>query len=92
MKPRVTAFSLAILDNIATLEPLLSHPVLGVIGYGHIGTLVAQRAQQKGWEVLVNDPPKKIGVTLDEIEEKCDVITFHTPLTFAPDPFPTYHL
>ena len=88
----VTDYVLAILDNIVTFAPLSSPPVLGVIGYGYIGTLVTQEAKQKGWEVLVNDPPKKIGHTLDEIEEKCDAITFHTPLTFAPNPYPTYHL
>jgi erythronate-4-phosphate dehydrogenase len=37
--------------------------------------------------VLLNDPPKGIGVSLDEIARKCDIITFHTPLDAT-----TYHL
>jgi len=82
----------ATIDSVATSKPLLSHSTLGVVGYGHIGTLVAQMAARKGLDVLVNDPPKKIGVSLDEIAEKCDFITFHTPLTFASNPYPTYHL
>ena len=88
----VTDFTLALLNNLAYVKHPLSTPKLGVIGYGHIGSLVAKEAKQKGWEVLVNDPPKNIGVTLDEIAEKCDVITFHTPLPYAPRPFPTHHL
>lgn len=31
-------------------------------------------------------------VTLDEIAQRADVITFHTPLTHQPTPHPTYHL
>jgi erythronate-4-phosphate dehydrogenase len=61
--------------------------VLGVIGVGHVGSLVAQMAEQKGLKVLLNDPPKGIGVPLDEIARNCDIITFHVPL--AKD---TYHL
>ena len=82
----------AVLDFAATLAPLSRHSKIGVVGVGHIGSLVAQLAERKGLRVLLNDPPKNIGVTLGEIEEKCDFITFHTPLTFAPNPYPTYHL
>ncbi len=31
-------------------------------------------------------------VTLDEIAQQADVITFHTPLTHQPTPHPTFHL
>ena len=88
----VCDFVEAILDHIATLKPLSSHSQLGVVGVGHIGSLVAQMAKRKGWDVLLNDPPKNIGVSLDEIAENCDIITFHTPITFAPNPYPTFHL
>ncbi len=78
------------------IEEFLNHTAakgtLGVVGYGHIGTLVAKMAERKGLHVLVNDLPKNIGISLGEIAEKCDIITFHTPLTFAPNPYPTYHL
>ena len=51
---------------------------LGVVGVGHVGSLVAQMAERKGLKVLLNDPPKGIGVSLDEIAQNSDIITFHT--------------
>ena len=65
-----------------------SHPLtLGVVGVGHVGSLVAQMAARKGYKVLLNDPPKGIGVSLDFIAQKCDIITFHVPLDDS-----TYHM
>lgn len=61
--------------------------VIGVVGVGHVGSKVAKMAERKGYEVLLNDPPKGIGVSLDFIEQKCDIITFHVPLDET-----TYHL
>ena len=61
--------------------------VLGIVGVGHVGSKVAKMAERKGYEVLLNDPPKKIGVSLDFIAQKCDIITFHVPLDAS-----TYHL
>jgi len=60
---------------------------IGIVGVGHVGSKVAKMAEQKGIKVLLNDPPKGIGVSLDEIAENCDIITFHTPLDST-----TYHL
>ena len=62
-------------------------PTIGIVGVGHVGSLVAQMAAKKGFHVLLNDPPKGIGVPLDEIAQKCDIITFHVPLDQS-----TYHL
>ena len=53
---------------------------IGVVGVGHVGTLVAKMAERRGLKVLLNDPPKHIGVSLDEIAQQCDIITFHVPL------------
>ena len=53
---------------------------MGVVGVGHVGSLVAKMAERKGMHVLLNDPPKGIGVSLDEIAKNCDIITFHVPL------------
>jgi len=53
---------------------------MGVVGVGHVGSLVAKMAERKGMHVLLNDPPKGIGVFLDEIAKNCDIITFHVPL------------
>ena len=66
-------------------------PTIGIVGVGHVGSLVAKMAQRKGLKVLLNDPPKGIGVSLDEIAAQCDIITFHVPLTHNLQ-FPTYHL
>lgn len=55
-------------------------PSIGVIGVGHVGSLVAKMAERKGLKVLLNDPPKGIGISLDKIAKNCDIITFHVPL------------
>ena len=65
--------------------------VIGVVGVGYVGSLVAQMAARRGLKVLLNDPPKGIGISLDEITRDSDVITFHTPLTTDGD-YPTFHL
>ena len=53
---------------------------IGVVGVGHVGSLVARMAERKGLRVLLNDPPKGIGVPLEQIARESDVITFHVPL------------
>lgn len=70
---------------------------LGIIGVGHVGSLVATMAERKGYNVLLNDPPKGIGVSLDLIAQNCDIITFHVPLINPQSPitnpqYPTFHL
>ena len=60
---------------------------IGIVGVGHVGSLVAKMVEQRGMRVLLNDPPKGIGVSLDEIAQQCDIITFHVPLDNS-----TYHL
>ena len=74
-------------------SPIPNPPTIGVIGVGHVGTLVAKMAERRGLKVLLNDPPKGIGISLDEIAKNCDLITFHVPLTSNPlTPNPTFHL
>ena len=60
---------------------LESSATLGIVGVGHVGSLVAKMAERRGLRVLLNDPPKGIGVSLDTIAQNCDIITFHVPLT-----------
>jgi len=68
----------------------LNGKVLGVIGFGRIGTEVAKRAKAFHMQVLAYDPflteerAAKVGVTsasVDEIVKQADFITVHTPLT-----------
>ncbi len=63
---------------------------LGIVGFGNIGKIVAQGALGLGMKVLAYDPflSKEIAaragvevVSLDEICERSDFVTVHTPLT-----------
>ena len=72
-------------------ERSLNALTIGIVGAGNVGTLVAQMAERLGMNVILNDPPKAIGVSLSEIAQKSDIITFHTPLTKCGE-FPTWHL
>lgn len=70
---------------------------IGIVGVGNVGKVVERWARGLGMDVLLCDPPRarREGddgfVTLDEIARKCDVITFHTPLTRSGGDA-TYHL
>ena len=64
---------------------------IGIVGYGHVGKLVAQMAQRRGYQVLLSDPPLGIGMSLEQLAPLCDVLTFHIPLTQDGE-HPTYHL
>ena len=75
------------LDEFFHLSPFTFHLSLGIVGVGHVGSLVAKMAERKGLKVLLNDPPKGIGVSLDFIAQNCDIITFHVPLDET-----TFHL
>lgn len=65
---------------------------LGVVGVGHVGSLVAEYARGWGFGVVCCDPPRAARgetgfVSLEELAARADIVTFHTPL--APD---TVHL
>ncbi len=68
----------------------LFNKTLGVIGFGRIGSAVAQRAAAFGMKIVGYDPiikPEELKgrggepVTLDELLARADVITLHIPLT-----------
>lgn len=75
--------------------------IIGIIGVGHVGSIVAKWGESLGLNVLLYDPPKygdntgtEYGgrlTTLAEISEKSDIVTIHTPLTRS-GKYPTYHL
>lgn len=74
----------------------LSHSTLGVVGVGHVGTQVCEVGRALGMEVLCCDPPRadrgESGfLSLEELAARCDVLTFHTPLT-REGYHPTFHL
>ncbi|WP_414049957.1 phosphoglycerate dehydrogenase [Macrococcus animalis] len=68
----------------------LQNKTLGIIGFGRIGQGVAKRLQSFGMKVLAYDPfltndkaqgLEVINATVEDIRDKADVITVHTPLT-----------
>ncbi|MBR2359802.1 MAG: 4-phosphoerythronate dehydrogenase PdxB [Bacteroidaceae bacterium] len=74
----------------------LSHSTLGVVGVGHVGTLVAEVGKELGMRVLLCDPPRAERgeqgfLPLEELMREADVITFHTPLV-RDGHYPTLHM
>ncbi|MEG1405164.1 MAG: 4-phosphoerythronate dehydrogenase [Alistipes sp.] len=62
-----------------------SELTLGVVGVGHVGSLVSQYAEAWGFRVLCCDPPREarehVGfLPLAEVAAQADILTFHTPL------------
>lgn len=75
-----------------------SSTTVGVVGYGHVGKKVVKEARQMGFHVIVCDPPLQSQgdrsenfVSLEDIKEQSDVITFHVPLVTDGNN-PTWHL
>ena len=70
---------------------------IGIVGVGHVGSKISRLAEIFGMVPLLNDPPRERAessgefVTLAEICETCDIITFHVPLTDSGID-KTYHL
>ncbi len=67
----------------------LEELALGVVGVGHIGTRVAEKAMAMGVTVLQNDPPRKAAgddangtfQPLEDVLAVADLISMHVPLT-----------
>ncbi len=64
--------------------------VLGIVGYGHIGTQVGVLAEALGMQVLFHDIETKLALgnaraarDLDELLSSADVVTLHVPETPA---------
>lgn len=58
---------------------------LGIVGVGHVGSLVQAYAEAWGFRVLCCDPPREerehLGfLPLEEVAARADLLTFHTPL------------
>ncbi len=64
----------------------LSQQTIAIIGVGHVGKIIERWAEALDMKVLRNDPPRERAEggrwnSLEEIAEKADIITVHTPLT-----------
>ena len=70
---------------------------MGIVGVGHVGSIVAEVASDMGLKVLLNDPPREETEgsgrfhSLHTLAQECDIISFHTPLA-REGKYPTYHL
>ena len=59
---------------------------IGIVGVGNVGKLIVGLGKKYGMKILQCDPPRarieggENFVTLEEIAEKSDIVTFHTPL------------
>jgi len=79
-----------VLGSLLTLAEIegadLGARTYGVIGAGQVGGRLIKVLRGLGWNVLVCDPPRQAAeggnyVSLEQIIERCDVISLHTPLT-----------
>lgn len=77
-----------------TDKKLPNHRV-GIIGAGHTGSAVENLLQRLGIETVAYDPPRQEreggykSASMSEVL-KCDILTFHTPLTHHTN-YSTYH-
>lgn len=77
-------------------RPLSSY-CIGIVGVGNVGRIVEAWARSLEMRVMLCDPLRQQAEggdgwsTLQEVAERADIITFHTPLTTGGD-HPTWHL
>lgn len=75
----------------------LRDKIVGIIGVGHIGSLLFQRLCDFGVQTLLYDPyiPKKKfngnWKSFDSLISESDILTFHTSLTYSGS-YPTWHM
>lgn len=75
----------------------LSSLTIGIVGVGHVGSIVERWARQLGMKVLLCDPPRAeregdaMFTDMASIARQADVITFHTPMA-RQGAHPTFHL
>lgn len=79
---------MAMADGAGITRP--SHQTLGLIGFGQIGRLTANKARAFGFKIMAYDPYMTAGAieaagavpaTLDEIVAGSDVVSLHVPAT-----------
>ncbi len=85
----VAEYLIAALSNISSKNNFsFNEKSFGVVGIGNVGSKVVRFAKSLGFNILQNDPPqeRRLGtkdfVQLEEIL-KCDIISFHVPLTHS---------
>lgn len=84
------AATLVRLSQVQGWQP--AERTLGVVGVGHVGSLVSEYARSWGFRVICCDPPRQAAghkgfVSMQRIAAEADIITFHVPLDDS-----THHL
>ncbi len=57
-----------------------SRPTIGIVGVGHVGSIVNRWARANNYPTMLCDPPRGLEYSLEDLAKEADVITFHTPL------------
>lgn len=76
----------AVLAHLAQNQGWMpSERTLGIVGVGHVGSLVKEYAETWGFRVVCCDPSRekreRLGFrSLEEVAAEADLLTFHTPL------------
>ena len=98
--PAVAQWVMATIGQWMALKAQNTTPqelTIGVVGVGHVGSIVSRWARQLGFNVLECDPPRARNegegnfVDIATIARHSDIITFHTPLNLNGEDC-TYHL
>jgi glyoxylate reductase len=66
-------------EPAADLGADLAEATLGIVGWGRIGQAVARRAEGFGMQIVHSS--RSSGVRLEELLERADFVSLHTPLT-----------
>ncbi|MBW6537155.1 MAG: 4-phosphoerythronate dehydrogenase PdxB [Mariniphaga sp.] len=75
----------------------LKEKTIGIVGVGHVGSKITRLCETIGMKVLLNDPPRERVegpeqfVSLEEIQNEADIITFHVPLNMKGEDA-TFHM
>lgn len=67
-----------VLSTISAVYPQAR--TIGIVGVGHVGSIVDRWSRANGFRTLLNDPPLGLNTPLELLAAEADVITFHTPL------------
>lgn len=75
--------ALAMLARLQNFKP--EERTIGIVGVGNVGKLVKEYAEAWGFRTICSDPPRQENerldfVSLEEVLQKADIITLHTPL------------
>ncbi len=95
--PAVAQYVFASLFSLPGFPADPAGMTIGIVGVGHVGSIVERWARQLGFRTLLCDPPRSEREGADgfcayaDILRESDIITFHTPLS-RDGKYPTYHI